>query len=1045
MASNNVTSITTNQTSVPLIELKLYTEHNIINLKYDNSIKTNNKSLTSGVVSFQTKNAMEDDSSAFSIILSGDFKWDYVIFPNDIISLGVKTNQTGVKNDKNTKLITGMITEVHRVDNYDSDNVVYQLNGRSMANAFMQYKIGLIEEVQESISSMGWLWDTNMDYQAETVTSENSSSGSASGVPSTELEFWKLPLDNDFGISESKLISLAKSSTRVKMYNMGVSDIKKANQIISSYHFSVALFWGYELVEGPGSAGWLNHHDYGGGWEHQLKSCLRDLIATSKHHGSLATGGGSNVTSSWFGKKERDIYKSLPNGSIGVMYMQETAAASAMLTGHRAGGRPGGYGDPFKTIMDKLKSMGAKGGTSTKSANSSVKSSGSGNTNATQAEINNEKEHSKGVAFLGNTCAVIESEIMDRFLPYMKYSYGTKGYNLSHFINYNSMTSWDSYEKLQDSSSFVNFKGSLYELQDAILHKPFVEMFYDTDYNGLAHLVVRRTPFNPSDWNGVDSKGNYEIPRVVLNSNQVINDDLSKTNSEAYSVFNVNPATANYTGIKNAGELGSLPQFNQQLVNIYGYSILEVTSLYLKGSSTGPLANNTKSTGKNSKVLASAGTPYTASDINKLLNKVKLKTLRQKQSTYAQKIANNANNISGQQAADLVSAYLINEKHLTQTKMNGILDTENGGGQSCIGGEGISYKKWLDIVKTYSDAKTYMQECKTTFNNTDDEVLFELRGKYASGGNKLSQKDFKSLLKKYQIVSQNTKVKDEAIDLKFFTQMLFNWYSDDINFLAGNITVPGDSKYRIGEIAEVINENDPKDSMEFYIESVEHTFSFTSGWQTVLGVTRGLKNLGKDRFKHMWGKNQDFLGGYMGEAALNMLAYGTEPTKSSGGSDSTGGAAGGKWGLPFKGHGTVDTNPAQNFGSPRGQGTHDGTDFGFSNFSNGGSIRAIHGGTVKYVGSGAGSWTNSVIIITESDDGYSVCYQEFGTTANAKVKKGDKVKTGDIIGTRNYSGHDHVHVGVTKHGWRKLYNGSYSTSGFEDPLKLIAGKNHGSV
>lgn len=174
MASNSITSITTNQTSVPLIELKLYTEHNIINLKYDNSIKTNNKSLTSGVVSFQTKNAMEDDSSAFSIILSGDFKWDYVIFPNDIISLGVKTNQTGVKNDKNTKLITGMITEVHRVDNYDSDNVVYQLNGRSMANAFMQYKIGLIEEVQESISSMGWLWDTNMDYEAETESGTSS-------------------------------------------------------------------------------------------------------------------------------------------------------------------------------------------------------------------------------------------------------------------------------------------------------------------------------------------------------------------------------------------------------------------------------------------------------------------------------------------------------------------------------------------------------------------------------------------------------------------------------------------------------------------------------------------------------------------------------------------------------------------------------------------------------------------------------------------------------------------------------------------------------
>lgn len=1036
MASNNVTSITTNQTSVPLIDLKLYTEHNIINLKYDNSIKTNNKSLTSGVVSFQTKNAMEDDSSAFSIILSGDFKWDYVIFPNDIISLGVKTNQTGVKNDKNTKLITGMITEVHRVDNYDSDNVVYQLNGRSMANAFMQYKIGLIEEVQESISSMGWLWDTNMDYQAETTSDGGGSSamgGSSLGVPTSEKAFMKMKINNNFGASDAAMIKVAKAhSYRVSHWNMSSDDIKEASNIMRNYGLAPEIGWAYEWNEGPNYS-WFNHYTFsnspgGGGWKKQLKAACSTLVSTAK-------GPGTNSAS-----------KKYPKGSIGRMYAAETGAAEAAANGSPMAG----HGDPFTQMMSHIKYMGGSGGhgnsNSSGKSSSSSKSTTSGNTNATQEEINNEKEHSKGVAFLGNTCATIEEEIMNRFIPYMKYSYGTTGEGLDYFINYSSMTSWDSYEKLQDSSSFVNFKGSLYELQDAILHKPFVEMFYDTDYNGLAHLVVRRTPFNPSDWNGVDSKGNYEIPRVVINGNQVINDDLSKTNSEAYSIFNVNPATANYTGIKNAGELGSLPQFNQQLVNIYGYSILEVTSLYLKGSSTGPLANNTKSTGKNSKVLASEGTPYTASDINKLLNKVKLKTLRQKQSTYAQKISNNANNISGQQAAELVSAYLINEKHLTQTKMNGILDTENGGGQSCIGGEGISYKKWLDIVKTYSDAKTYMQECKTTFNNTDDEVLFELRGKYASGGNKLSQKDFKSLLKKYQVSSQNTKIKDEAIDLKFFTQMLFNWYSDDINFLAGNITVPGDSKYRIGEIAEVINENDPKDSMEFYIESVEHTFSFTSGWQTVLGVTRGLKNLGKDRFKHMWGKNQDFLGGYMGEAALDMLAYGTEPTKSSGSDDSSGGSAGGDWGFPFKKPGTVLTHPEQNFGGSRGGGdTHDGTDFLFNQWPHGGNIKAVHGGTVKYVGAGAGSWTRGIIIITTADDGYSVCYQEFGTTANAKVKKGDKVKTGDVIGTRGTgASHFHVHVGVTKHGWKKLYNGSMSTSGFEDPLKLIAGKNHGS-
>lgn len=183
----------------------------------------------------------------------------------------------------------------------------------------------------------------------------------------------------------------------------------------------------------------------------------------------------------------------------------------------------------------------------------------------------------------------------------------------------------------------------------------------------------------------------------------------------------------------------------------------------------------------------------------------------------------------------------------------------------------------------------------------------------------------------------------------------------------------------------------------------------------------------------------------MGEAALDMLAYGTEPTKSSSdGSDSSGGSAGGKWGLPFKGPGTVLTSWQQNFGSSRGgDHTHDGSDFAFSQWPHGGNIKAVHGGTVKYAGPGYIIWTKGIIIITESDDGYSVCYQEFGTTTNAKVKKGDTVKTGDVIGTRG-SGHTHVHVGVTKHGWKKLYNGSNYTAGFEDPLKLITGKNYGS-
>src|SRR5690606_32165582 len=96
-----------------------------------------------------------------------------------------------------------------------------------------------------------------------------------------------------------------------------------------------------------------------------------------------------------------------------------------------------------------------------------------------------------------------------------------------------------------------------------------------------------------------------------------------------------------------------------------------------------------------------------------------------------------------------------------------------------------------------------------------------------------------------------------AQKVEAYTQRLFNWYCENANFYAGDIRVIGNPTYRVG--SRVLYEDFEHDTTwEFYVESVQHEFSFTNGYTTVLGVTRGLPERGRDRFSNLWGNSEDF-------------------------------------------------------------------------------------------------------------------------------------------------------------------------------------------
>lgn len=129
----------------------------------------------------------------------------------------------------------------------------------------------------------------------------------------------------------------------------------------------------------------------------------------------------------------------------------------------------------------------------------------------------------------------------------------------------------------------------------------------------------------------------------------------------------------------------------------------------------------------------------------------------------------------------------------------------------------------------------------------------------------------------------------------------------------------------------------------------------------------------------------------------------------------TGGSVGGGWGWPFPEVGQGSFTGGQLFGKNVGgefrqNGWHDGLDFGSVDHP-GKEIHAIHGGTVVYVGNPNIAGLGACVIVI-NDSGLNMVYQEFATSSsNAKVKVGDRVKLGDVIGIRDT---EHLHLGITK-------------------------------
>lgn len=507
----------------------------------------------------------------------------------------------------------------------------------------------------------------------------------------------------------------------------------------------------------------------------------------------------------------------------------------------------------------------------------------------------------EGVKMTGRSASQLAEGMMNRFLQYMKFDFNGKG--LERFLEW-ELDSWTEAERLIDNTPYINYEGSLKQLLDDITAKPFNELFFDATPENRCRMIMRRTPFDKADWENLTT--------YTVTSKEVISESVATNDTEAYSIFNI--SINNLYGTDSM-MLGSKPQVFPALVNKYGYKKLEVDNKYLQGAivDSGDNADSAdtntdgdtetnedtateRRTTRDKDTNESSAFDTTYGTVMNYLRGYPLDILRVKRGNVRAKILQVDRRITGTMADKIIDQYIMTQS-LTKEQFTDITGINEKNASKGNGKEKPTYKKIVKFLEDYKDeagnkeTTTIKNELMNKFNLTDNQAT-SIASEFV-GQKSLRKTRYDEIMKNNPSDSTTVSGSDTKY-VKEFTKRLANWYCENPNFYSGDIVVKGSPDYRLGGRLFVVDEQN-NELWEYYIESVEHTFSYTQGYTTTLGVTRGLKNGGKDRFTHLWGKSEDFSGGMLGEKTLEALLEDQEKknNENNSNSGSSGGSSGG--------------------------------------------------------------------------------------------------------------------------------------------------------
>jgi hypothetical protein len=208
---------------------------------------------------------------------------------------------------------------------------------------------------------------TSCDATSAPTTSGSTKSGSiGSGSTLDQVKtFASEPITSTWNISNSTVeqwfLKQAGAQATIGKYGLNSSNIGQITSAVEAAHVSPVFFYLYTVNEGGGAGGFINHYasDIPGGGPANAKHDAEYLVSQSKDKSAgLATGGGE--PSDMPTAEAKQILDALPLGSIGVVYVQATAAVTAELEdlSGKTGDWSGLFGKPLSDAMQNIKTMG---------------------------------------------------------------------------------------------------------------------------------------------------------------------------------------------------------------------------------------------------------------------------------------------------------------------------------------------------------------------------------------------------------------------------------------------------------------------------------------------------------------------------------------------------------------------------------------------------------------------------------------------------------------------------------------------------------------
>lgn len=147
----------------PDVLVNILTETAEYNIRYE-SDNFNQDSIREKIISVSTKNDMNDDSSAFTVTVASDTRWEELVRPNDLVIIKLNPNETkvGYPNAKDTVkndvVVVGLLTEIKSEGDYNDGTRLYKLTGQSFAKILLNFELRVIQNVTLPLS-VGWLDD----------------------------------------------------------------------------------------------------------------------------------------------------------------------------------------------------------------------------------------------------------------------------------------------------------------------------------------------------------------------------------------------------------------------------------------------------------------------------------------------------------------------------------------------------------------------------------------------------------------------------------------------------------------------------------------------------------------------------------------------------------------------------------------------------------------------------------------------------------------------------------------------------------------------